>query len=195
MTTKQLDAQTVEGTLKFLVACGALKDTLRSGHTDGGHLENTAAHSWRLALWVIALEPYLAGYNVTTLLKLAILHDLGEAITGDVPAIHQHGDQSARQAAERAAVHTLSASLDSELAGNITALAADYDGGLSKEAKLMKGLDKLETMLQHITAEDPATFDYQFNLGYGRAWTDQGPLLPIIRARIDALTQERIAAK
>jgi putative hydrolase of HD superfamily len=182
----------IGGTLQFLMSSGALKDTLRSGLTDAGAPESTAAHSWRLALWVIALEPHLTGYNIEHLLKLAILHDLGEAITGDVPAIHQHGDQSARRAAEREAISTLTECLDSELAASIVALADDYDTAGSKEAQLMKGLDKLETMLQHITAEDPATFDYAFNLSYGTKWTEQGALLPVLRARLDAMTRAKM---
>ena len=182
----------LDGVLRFMIASGALKDTLRSGHTDAGAPESTAAHSWRLALWVIALEPQLEGYDIATLLKLAILHDLGEAITGDVPAIHQHGDQGVRQAAEREAVRTLTASLDSQLADTIMALSDDYDSAASKEAKLMKGLDKLETMVQHITAEDPTTFDYRFNLSYGTVWTQDGGLLSALRARVDAMTRARM---
>ncbi len=181
-----------DGTLEFLISSGALKDTLRSGLTDAGARESTAAHSWRLALWVIALEPHLDGYNIEKLLKLAILHDLGESITGDVPATHQHGEQSERKAAERAAVRALTASLDSQLADHIIGLSLDYDAGASKEAQLMKGLDKLETMLQHITAQDPADFDYAFNLSYGTKWTKQGPLLPVLRARIEAMTRARM---
>jgi putative hydrolase of HD superfamily len=191
MMTKVFDEEALEGTLTFLKEAGALKDTLRSGLTDGGMRESTAAHSWRLALWVVALEPYLEGYDVAAMLKMAILHDLGEAITGDVPATLQIGDQSARQAAERAAVEHLTRPLDEDLAQSIQAIAAAYDAGQSKEAALMKGLDKLETMIQHITAEDPATFDYAFNLTYGVQWTAKHPILQTLRARIDAMTKER----
>lgn len=186
------DDAALDGTLDFLVQAGALKDTFRSGHTDSGRLESTAEHSWRLSLWVIALEPYLQGYDVALMLKMAALHDLGEAVTGDVPATQQHGNQRARQEAERQAVISLTKSLDAGLADSIQGVAASYDVGQSKEAALMKGLDKLETMLQHLTAEDPATFDYAFNLTYGVAWTGSTPLLTRIRERIDAMTRTRM---
>lgn len=185
----------LEGTLDFLIQAGALKDTYRSGHTDSGRLESTAEHSWRLSLWVIALEPYLPGYDIALMLKMAALHDLGEAVTGDVPATQQKGDQSARQEAERQAVISLTAPLDTELAGSIQGVAAAYDCGEGKEAALMKGLDKLETMLQHLTAEDPANFDYAFNLTYGVAWTRDNPLLIKLRERIDAMTRARMMEK
>lgn len=186
------DDAALDGTLDFLIQAGALKDTYRSGHADSGRLESTAEHSWRLSLWVIALEPYLPGYDIALMLKMAALHDLGEAVTGDVPATEQLGDQSARQEAERQAVIGLTAPLDADLANNIHGVAASYDAGQSKEAALMKGLDKLETMLQHLTAEDPAHFDYAFNLTYGVAWTHDNPLLVKLRARIDAMTRARM---
>lgn len=189
------DDTALEGTLDFLIKAGALKDTYRSGHTDSGRLESTADHSWRLSLWVIALEPYLQGYDVALMLKMATLHDLGEAVTGDVPATQQKGDQSARQEAERQAVIGLVEPLDSDLAQAIQNVAANYDAGQSKEAAVMKGLDKLETMLQHITAEDKAHFDYAFNLTYGMEWTRDNPLLVKIRERIDAITWERMMAQ
>lgn len=185
----------LDGTLDFLIQSGALKDTYRSGHTDSGRLESTAEHSWRLSLWVIALEPYLPGYDVALMLKMAALHDLGEAVTGDVPATQQQGDQSARQEAERQAVISLTQPLEADLADSIQSVAASYDAGQTKEAALMKGLDKLETMLQHLTAEDPASFDYGFNLTYGVAWTRDNPLLVKLRERIDAMTRARMMAK
>lgn len=186
------DDAALEGTLDFLIQAGALKDTYRSGLTDSGRLESTAEHSWRLSLWVIALEPYLQGYDIALMLKMATLHDLGEAVTGDVPATEQHGDQSVRQEAERQAVVSLTQPLDAELAGDIQGVAASYDAGQSREAALMKGLDKLETMLQHLTAEDPASFDYAFNLNYGVTWTRDNPLLIRLRERIDAMTRARM---
>lgn len=189
------DDAVLDGMLDFLIQAGALKDTLRSGLTDGGRLESTADHSWRLSLWVIALEPYLHGYDVALMLKMAALHDLGEAVTGDVPATKQKGDQSARQEAERLAVVTLTAPLKRSLADSIQGVTDSYDTGQSKEARLMKGLDKLETMLQHLTAENPATFDYAFNLTYGVAWTRDNPLLVTMRKRIDAMTRARMMEK
>lgn len=189
------DDAALDGTLDFLIQAGALKDTFRSGHTDSGRLESTAEHSWRLSLWVIALEPYLQGYDVALMLKMAALHDLGEAVTGDVPATQQQGDQSARQKAERQAVVSLTEPLDSGLADSIQGVTASYDAGRSKEAALIKGLDKLETMLQHLTAEDPANFDYAFNLTYGVAWTRSTPVLARIRERIDAMTRTRMMKK
>ena len=50
------------------------------------------------------------------------------------------------------------------------------------EAQLAKGLDKLETILQHTQGLNPADFDYRFNLTYGQAYTAAHPILAAIRA-------------
>ncbi|MEM1288635.1 MAG: HD domain-containing protein [Pseudomonadota bacterium] len=179
--------------LFFLERAGALKDTMRSAYTDEGRQESTAAHSWRLGLWVIVLEPYLEGYDVAQLLKMAVLHDLGEAVTGDIPAIEQSGDQSARQDAEWQGLLQLTEPLDNDERDQIISPAREYNQAKSKEAVLLKGLDKLETLLQHATGQNPEDFDYAFNLSYGEKWTSRHPLSAALRARIDAMTRARLS--
>ncbi|MEM1284533.1 MAG: HD domain-containing protein [Pseudomonadota bacterium] len=181
----------IETLLAFLTLSGDLKDTLRSGYTNAGAQENTAAHSWRLCLWVIALEPFLDGLDMARLLKLAILHDLGEAVTGDVPAIHQSGDQSDRKQAEAKAIIDMTADLRVETRTAIRSLADEYETGASLEAAMVKGLDKLETMHQHATGTNPPDFDYAFNLSYGEKWTKSDPLLLVLRAAVDRMTKAR----
>lgn len=189
---QESDDTAIAGVFEFLMRSGDLKDTPRSGFTNAGKQESTAEHSWRLALMVIALEPYLEGYDIATLLKLAIVHDLGEAVTGDVPAIHQNGDPAVRRTAEREAVESLVASLPKLSGDAIQSLAAQYDHGESPEAALMKGLDKLETMFQHATGKNPPSIDYAFNLTYGTTWTRDDALLARLRAYVDSLTRQRM---
>ena len=59
------------------------------------------------------------------------------------------------------------------------------------EAQLAKGLDKLETILQHTQGLNPTDFDYRFNLTYGQAYTAAHPILAAIRARLDEATEAR----
>lgn len=191
MNTLPSDTE-IDALLAFLIQAGDLKDTPRSAYTNAGAQEDTAAHTWRLALWVIALELYLDGLDTSRLLKLAIVHDLGEAVTGDVPAIHQSGDQAGRKAAEAQAIASMTDSLHPRIRDAIRVLAADYDAGQSPEAAMVKGLDKLETLLQHATGANPPDFDYTFNLTYGDTWTRGHPLLATLRTAIDRLTRARL---
>ncbi|WP_299129950.1 HD domain-containing protein [uncultured Amaricoccus sp.] len=175
--------------LAFFRAAEALKDTLRSGHTARGRPESTAEHTWRLCLMALTLEDALPGVDVGRLLRLLILHDLGEAIGGDIPAPEQGTDKTAD---ERADFLRLLAPLPDAGRARLLALWDEYNAAATPEARLAKGLDRLETVLQHTQGANPPDFDYEFNLDYGRTHTDAHPLIAALRAPVDAET-ERLA--
>jgi putative hydrolase of HD superfamily len=179
----------IERYLGFFRAAEALKDTLRSGHTRSGRRESTAEHSWRLCLMALTLEPELAGIDVARLLRLLIVHDLGEAISGDIPAPAQRGDKTAE---ERRDLLTLIDPLPEPARASILALWDEYNAMATPEARLAKGLDRLETVLQHTQGDNPPDFDIGYNLTYGRDHTDRHPLIAALRAPVDAET-ERLA--
>ncbi len=174
--------------LAFLQEAGALKDTLRSARTREGRTESVAEHSWSLCLLVLLLEPELDGIDVLKLMRLCLVHDLGEAISGDVPATEQTSDDG-KTDRERADVATLTAALPDDLRAAIRDLWEEYEAGETPEARLAKGFDKLETMLQHVAGNQVPGFDYLWNLDYGRDRTDATPLLSDLRDRVDALTR------
>ncbi|WP_442681530.1 HD domain-containing protein [Sphingomonas sp. ASY06-1R] len=180
--------------IAFLQAAAALKDTLRSGRTACGRQESTAEHSWRLCLMIMACERDLPGYDLAQLLKLAIVHDLGEAIHGDTPATEQHQDPD-RAERERRDMSTLCAPLPEDVRADMLALWEDYAQARSPEARLVKGFDKLETMLQHLAGRNALDFDYAFNLTYGAAQTSQHAVLRDIRAIVDGETKDRILSQ
>lgn len=178
--------------LAFFRAAGALKDTLRSGFTPAGRPESTAEHSWRLCLLALALADELDGIDLRRLIELLIVHDLGEAVSGDIPAPDQRSDKSAE---ERAAFASLAALLPPAAARRLTARWEEYAAAATAEARLAKALDRLETVLTHSEGTNPADFDYGFNLGYGRAWTDPQPVVAALRAPVDAETARREAER
>lgn len=178
--------------LSVLMQAGALKDTFRSGHTLRGHPESVAAHSWSLSLLALLLEPELEGIDMAHLLKLIVVHDLGEAIGGDIPAIHQDPTVS-KAAEERADLLTLLADLPEDLRARLTELWDEYEAGETPEAQMAKGLDKLETMTQHVAGQQVPEFDYLWNLGYGTSRTDKTALLRRLRTKVDALTRAAAA--
>ncbi|WP_370642378.1 HD domain-containing protein [Afifella sp. H1R] len=180
----------LSGALDFLRAAERLKDTFRSGFTAEGRPESTAAHTWRLALMAIVFEKDFGTIDFSRLLKILIVHDLGETLSGDVPAVVQMpGEEKAAQ--ERADLLQLTAPLDPARRQAILDLWEEYEVGATAEARLAKGLDKLETILQHNQGLNPPDFDYRFNLDYGRRATDAHPLLQEIRAVLDAETEAR----
>jgi len=128
--------------------------------------------------------------DLAKLLRMCIIHDLGEAIGGDVPAPAQVGG-APKSGQEREDLLTLVAPLPDPLRADIVALWDEYESASSVEARLAKGLDKLETILQHTQGRNPADFDYAFNLDYGQRYTAADPVLAALRARLDEVTARR----
>jgi putative hydrolase of HD superfamily len=180
-----------EAYLAFFRAAEPLKDTLRNSWTRSGRRESAAEHSWRLCLMALALGEALEGVDPCRLIGLLIVHDLGEAIRGDVPAPLQTGGKAA---GEREDLAGLLAPLPEAARTRLMALWDEYEAAATPEARIAKGLDRLETVLQHTQGANPAGFDYGFNLGYGRDRTDAHPLIAAMRARVDAETARRAAA-
>ncbi len=187
------DPDRLAAILQFVQAAEQLKDTLRTGVTSQGRSESTAEHTWRLCLMVILFAEDLPEVDLLRLLKLCLVHDLGEAISGDVPATAQHADPD-RALRERADLLTLCAPLPEDLRAELVALWDEYAAGVTAEATMAKGFDKLETMLQHLIGRNPPGFDYGFNLSYGKRYTDRHPLLVALRSLVDEQTKGRLAS-
>jgi len=185
-----MQADELEGVLTFLRAAERLKTTTRSGWTSAGQPESVAEHTWRLCLMAMLLYSRTPGIDLGRLLKMCLIHDLGEAIGGDVPAPAQ-GAGTNKAEHERADLTQLIASLPPALHGEILELWDEYERVESPEAKLAKGLDKLETILQHTQGKNPADFDYAFNLEYGQRYTAADPVMAALRARLDEETARR----
>lgn len=186
-----MDDATMAGRLAFLKAAEALKNVPRSGHTSTGRRESTAEHSWRLCLLALVLSDGLADLDMRRVIELCIVHDLSEAIGGDVPAT-AGAAHAAKAARERQDLEQLAAPLDTALRGRIVALWDEYAQGATPEAQAVKAMDKLETLLQHNQGMNPPDFDYAFNLDYGRRYTSARPLFAALRAAVDADTRDRL---
>ncbi|OWG19092.1 hypothetical protein KDK82_2574 [Delftia sp. K82] len=185
-----MDTANIKGRLDFLREAEKLKSVLRSAHTSTGRTESTAEHSWRLCLMAIAFEDQFAQLDM---LKLCVIHDLGEAIHGDIPAVekNQHPDKSAQ---EKADLLHLTRSLQPGHRDAIMALWQEYEDAATPEARAVKALDKLETILQHNQGINPQDFDYGFNLGYGRKYTGADPLFAQVRSLLDEDTRQKMGA-
>jgi putative hydrolases of HD superfamily len=185
-----MPADELDGVLAFLRAAERLKTVKRSGWTSTGEAESVAEHTWRLCLMAMVVYGQAPGVDLAKLLRMCIIHDLGEAIGGDVPAPAQVGG-APKSGQEREDLLTLVAPLPDPLRADIVALWDEYESASSVEARLAKGLDKLETILQHTQGRNPADFDYAFNLDYGQRYTAADPVLAALRARLDEVTARR----
>jgi putative hydrolases of HD superfamily len=182
-----LPADGIDGILTFLRAAERLKTVVRSGWTSEGDSESVAEHTWRLCLMAMLFYGQDAEIDRLRLLKMCLIHDLGEALSGDVPApLQEAGGGKVQQ--EQADLLELIKPLPADLAQEIVRLWEEYEAADSLEARLAKGLDKLETILQHTQGKNPPDFDYAFNLAYGARYTAVDPTMSAVRARLDKET-------
>ena len=191
-----MDASELTGILDFLRAAERLKSTTRTGYTSAGTQESVAEHTWRLCLMAVVLAPAFPDVDFAKLVKICVIHDLGEAIHGDVSAPEQArrvalGLATGKSELERRDLLELLAPLPVALRAEIASLWDEYEAAESPEAKLAKGLDKLETIMQHNQGLNPPDFDYRFNLGYGRKHTADIPLIAQVREILDRETEAR----
>jgi len=180
--------------LEFLRGAERLKSTMRSAHTATGERESVAEHTWRLCLMAMLVAPAFPAVDLSRLLRICIVHDLGEALRGDIPAPEQARRASegvTKAGDERADLVSIVAPLPSGQRQEILGLWDEYEMATTPEAKLAKALDKLETILQHTQRKNPPGFDYRFNLGYARAATSGDPLIEELRNLLDAETERR----
>lgn len=180
----------LEGTLAFLRATERMKTMTRTAWTSTGKQETVAEHSWRLALLALVLENEFPEVDMGRLLRMCIVHDLGEAIGGDISATLQPPEGKSEQ--ERLDLVTLLAPLPPRTQQTILELWDEYEAGSTPVARVAKALDKLETIMQHTQGDNPASFDYEFNLGYGRQYTAGDPRIDAIRQVLDGDTRRRM---
>ena len=191
-----MTAPDLTGILDFLRSAERLKSTLRSCYASTGRQESAAEHSWRLALMAMLLRHEVPDVDAEKVLRMCLIHDLGEAIGGDIPAPEQarrreSGLSAGKAEQERRDLVTLLEPLPPGLQLEITSLWDEYEAAATPEARLVKALDKLETILQHNQGKNPAGFNYAFNLEYGRQYTGGHPVIVELRAWLDEETALR----
>lgn len=181
------------GIISFVQGLERLKIETRHAWTSSGRQESIAEHSWRLALFAMALEPELPTVDMNRVVRMLLVHDLGEAIEGDVSAKEERSSPEEKLRRERAGLDQLLEPLEPPARGEIVTLWEEYNGAATAEAKVAKAVDKLETIMQHNQGANPEGFDYEFNLRYGAGLAEVEPLLRAIREQIDGATLRRAA--
>lgn len=176
--------------ISFIKELERLKINTRTAWTSSGRQESIAEHSWRLSLFLIVLEDYFPDMDFNKVLRMSLIHDLGEAYEGDTSAKFAiHSEEKLK--IEEEAIIKITAPLPSKLQQQFLALCREYNQGETREAKLVKALDKIETIIQHNQGANPADFDYQFNLDYGKKYSHFDPIIQLIRELADKETLKK----
>ena len=176
--------------IEFIKEAELLKSVEREAWSATGRRESTAEHSWRLALMAGLFAPEFQA-DLGKTLMMCLIHDLGEVYMGDISAASNPDEEEKHRAEERDAWQVLSLLPDGQQDA-LMALWKEYNDNVTAEAKLVKALDKAETILQHSQGRNPSGFDYMFNLGYGKQYFTDNPILRSLRKLLDEETAARM---
>lgn len=140
--------------IDFLTLCQSLKTTKRKGWINHGIKgpESIADHMYRMALMAL-IAGDTPGLDRERCVKIAIVHDIAEAIVGDItPSDNVPKKEKSRM--EQAALNEMCKVLGGGMrAEEIKELWAEYENNSSLEANLVKDFDKVEMILQALEYE------------------------------------------
>ena len=167
---RQDDALRLARQITFLVELEKLKQVLRrTGPVGAGRRENSAEHSWHVAMAALVLAEYANDpIDVAHVVRMALVHDIIEIDAGDTFAYDPVAnlDKAAR---ERMAADRIFALLPSPQDTELRALWDEFEAGVTAEARFANAMDRLLPVLQN----------YRNN---GGTWVEAN----LDRARVDA---------
>ena len=151
--------------IDYLLALDALKSVNRRNYTTQlsehtpRRLENSAEHSWHLAMacWSVA-QHFKLDVNHEKLLKLALVHDLGEIEAGDTFLYADKRSQA--HVNERIGVEKLTMMTGNPVPELLT-LWDEQETGDSAESKLLKVVDRLLPFMLNMVTDGGAWTDHQ----------------------------------
>jgi putative hydrolase of HD superfamily len=164
-----LPADRLAAQFAFLNEADRLKSVLRATTlVDGSRRENTAEHSWHLALYAMVLADQAApGVDAGRVLQMLILHDLVEIDVGDVP-IHSANGQAhgsaETQAAEQRAADRIFGLLPPDLSARFRALWDEFEAAETPDAVFAKSLDRVQPVLANLLSGGGTWSEYNVTL-------------------------------
>ncbi len=177
--------------LDILHIAERLKDAERHCTTTNGRRESVAEHSWRISLMAFLLEDVFPEADINKVIRMCLIHDLGECFTGDIPTFLKT-DRDRRT--EDELLNDWVASLSEDVSVRMSELYNEMEAQQTVEAKIYKALDKLEALIQH--NESPiitwADNEYELNRTYAFDTVEFSPWLKELRQEILQDTLEKI---
>jgi putative hydrolases of HD superfamily len=138
----------------FVAEIGRLKGVLRQTMLAGpGRRENSAEHSWHLAVMALALGEHApSGTDIGRVTAMLLVHDLVEIDAGDLFAYADEEQQTRQEVAERAAADRIFALLPPDRAAGLRGLWDEFEERRTPEARFARALDRLQPMLANLEA-------------------------------------------
>lgn len=136
--------------IDFLALAERIKRETRHSWLSDGRRESVAEHSWQMALMAILVAPHLASpVDLGRTLEMIVVHDLTEALIGDIPSFEVSDRAANKRQAEVEAAQRIRDSLDPDTGRHVYALMLELWTNGTSEARLVHALDRLEVQIQH----------------------------------------------
>ena len=183
--------------LGMLQIAERLKDTTRHCTTSHGRPESVAEHSWMLTLSAFFLQDALRSefpeLDVGKILEMCLIHDLGEAFTGDIPVFNK---TSADEETEEQLLFRWVESLSEPMRSRMRELYQEMAERTTPEARIYKALDGMEALIQHNLSpiETWTEGEYALNMTYGDDRVGFSRVLTALRQAVREDTIEKIRA-
>ena len=145
----------------FLAECDKLKDVFRATrlHDDSRH-ENTAEHSFHVALHALLLEDFAKEpVDVFHVVRMLLVHDIVEIDAGDTP-IHGAGDPREQAEKEQVAADRIFGLLPSAQRAELRALWTEFEANTTPEAQFAKSLDRVPPICANLANGGGTWVDY-----------------------------------
>jgi putative hydrolase of HD superfamily len=156
------DYTQLESQIAFILEIDKLKGVLRKNKpiTLERH-ENSAEHSWQVALLAMALQPHAdEPLDIDKVIRLLLVHDIGEVDTGDT-IVYAEGGEAERKAAELVAARRIFGLLPTAQAEEMLALWQEFEANQTAEARFANAMDRLMPMLLNLNRQ-------------GQSWRENG---------------------
>lgn len=168
-----------------------LRDTTRHCYTPKGRHESVAEHTYRIALLAFMLKDEMPDIDTDKVIKMCLIHDLGEAFTGDIPSFDK---KESDEELEMKLLYEWVDTLPDNLPTTFRTLYEEMEALETKEAKLYKALDNLDAIEAHNESELSTwiPLEYELNLTYANERVKFSDFLTKVREELKEDTLKKI---
>jgi putative hydrolases of HD superfamily len=156
--------------------------------------ENSAEHTWHMALMLITLHEQFPEADFTKMMKMLLIHDLVEIYSGDIAAYDTEG-RKGKPERELAAAKKLFAQLPASLHEEYLSLFKEFEALETKEAKIVRACDCIQATLQNILSEGKAWKDNQLSMEWINNYSKKQRTFETFNRIYDSLHKEIVNKK